>query len=117
MKSNTIVALNAADASADASYVWNTASVIQASLQCVVTGASTGTLKLQFSNDVTDPTSPNGTAPSNWTDISGASITVAAAGVTGLPKMDLAYGWIKVVWTKNNGSAGTISVNLRAVGV
>lgn len=117
MKSNVLQPLKAADASADQTAIIKAGQLIQCSLQCVVTGASTGTLKLQFSNDITDPTVPNGAAPTNWVDIPSASITVSAAGVTGLVKMDLAYNYLRVVWTHNNGSAGTISVNLFAVSI
>jgi hypothetical protein len=85
------------------------------SAQCVVTGSSTGTLKLQFSNDITDPTLQL-TAPTNWSDIPNAAVTVSGAGVFGIAKADLCYQFIRLVFIKNNGSAGTISANIKALG-
>lgn len=85
------------------------------SVQCVVTGASTGSLKLQFSNDIVDPTLQL-TAPTHWSDIPSAAVTISGPGVFGIAKTDLCYQFIRLVYVKNNGSAGTISANIKALG-
>lgn len=103
-------------AAVDASAYLPSQSLFQISLQAVVTGTSTGTLKLQYSNDIVNPTEPSGTTPTNWTDISGASVAVAGAGVVGIPKTDLCYEFVKVVFTHTSGEAGTLTVNVKAFG-
>lgn len=110
----------AADASAN-----QTSDPIQAqnlfngSVTGVVTGASTGALKIQVSNDIPNPVeSVPGVIPTitNWADLSGVTVTLSAAGVFIIPKFDICYEWIRLVYTKNNGSAGTISANLKTLG-
>lgn len=108
--------LAAADASVNqAGAALNTTNVFSISMQAVNTGSSTGALKLQFSNDIVNPSIP-AAAPTNWSDISGATVTVDSAAVFAIPKTDLCYEWVRVVYTKNNGSAGTISVNVKTLG-
>ena len=47
-----------------------------ASLQVVTTSTAAGTVKLQVSND-------EGTTPTNWNDLTGATVSVSGAGATG----------------------------------
>lgn len=81
-----------------------------ASAQIAVTGAGAGTLQMQASND--DP--QDGTAPQNWSNISGAAVTVTGAGAFLIPKTDLCYQYVRLVYT--NTGTGTISVILKALG-
>lgn len=116
MRASTIVLLNAVDASKDeASAAVPASQLFYISAQVVSTGASTGTLKLQFSNDIVNPQAPNGAAPTNWSDITGASVSVTAASVTAILKTEVCYAYIRAVYTHNNGSAGTVSANLQVM--
>lgn len=81
----------------------------------VMTGSSTGTLKLQYSNDIPNQV-VQGWAPTNWVDITGATVTMGAAETKGIQKTEICCAWIRPVWTKDNGSAGTISVNIQVMG-
>lgn len=75
------------------------------SLQAVVTGGATGTLKLMGSNEPTNPTS--------FTQITTA---VLAAGTTAMiPFTNISYQWITAAWTPTAG-AGTVTVYLNAQG-
>jgi len=85
------------------------------SVQAVITGTSTGTLKLQFSNDILDPTLTL-SAPTNWSDIPNATVVVAGAGVVAIPKTDLCYQTIRAVFIHTNGASGTITVNTKVIG-
>ena len=108
--------MSAVDASADAvSSAINAQSLFNCSIQTISTGASTGTLKVQVSNDIVDPSIPP-TAPTHWSDLSGATVTINAASVGLIPLQNLCYAWIRLVYTKNNGSAGTITANFKAFG-
>lgn len=87
------------------------------SVQVVTSGTATGTLKLQFSNDLClgqEGAVP--ITPTNWTDIPSASVTVSAAGAAGISKTELSYAYIRAVWTKDNGGTGTITVLINGMG-
>lgn len=80
--------------------------IMAGSVQVISTGA-VGTAKLQASNDKV--------APSNWTDISGATVSVTGSGSFLIPKMDLCYRWIQVVYT-NSSSTGNVTANFEGIG-
>jgi hypothetical protein len=113
MRQATVQAMVAADASVN--QIGNaipSPQIFYCSVQVVSIGASTGSVKLQFSNDV-----PNqGVQPANWIDIPGATISVPSASVVGIPKTELCYNFIRAVYTKNNGSAGSVSVSVQTMG-
>jgi hypothetical protein len=72
-------------------------------------GATTGTLKLQSSNDPGTPT--------HWNDIASATAAVAAGATTTTPLVaaQFQYRWIRAVFI-STGGAGTFSANLQAQG-
>lgn len=117
MRQSLIQTLAAADASID-----NNGTAIPAenlfscSVQAVITGTSTGTLKLQFSNDIVDPINPP-QAPAHWSDIPSASVSVSGAGTVLIAKTDLCYQFIRAVYSKNNGASGSITVNIKVLGM
>lgn len=82
-----------------------------ASAQIAVTGAGAGTLVLQASND--DSQAAN-FVPTNWSPIPSATVTVTGAGAFLIPKTDLCYQWVRLVYT--NTGTGTISVVFKALG-
>lgn len=81
------------------------------SAQITVTGAGAGTLKFQASND--HPVAANG-VPVNWSDIPSATIAVAGAGSYLIPKTELCYEWVRLVYT--NTGTGTMSIIFKALG-
>jgi hypothetical protein len=82
------------------------------SVQIAATGAAGGTLVLQASND--ESTSLIDFPPTNWSAIPSASVTVTGAGAFLIPKTDLCYQFVRVVYT--NSGSGTISVVFKALG-
>jgi hypothetical protein len=84
----------------------DTAQIIAGSVQVISTGA-VGTAKLQASNDKKNP--------SNWTDISGATVSVTGTGIFLIPKMDLCYRYIQLVYTNSSGT-GNITANFQGIG-
>lgn len=112
MRPSTVLAIENEDASDNniESDPIKTEFVVMASLQAVSTGTSTGTVKIQVSND------PITAVPTNWTDLSGATVNVTAASKVIIPKYDSCYNWTKIVYTKNNGDTGTLSVNFKSIG-
>ena len=84
------------------------------SAQAIATGAgAAGTLKLQASDDIAGADGNSG-SPSNWSDIPSATVSVSAAGAFLIPKTDLCYQWVRVVYT--NSGTGTINVRFKALG-
>ncbi len=84
------------------------------SAQIAATGSAAGTLKLQASNDVAGADGLPG-PPVNWNDIPLATVAVSGSGASLIPKTDLTYQWIRVVYT--NSGTGTISVRLKVWGI
>lgn len=114
MRPSNVVIFSAKDASVNQAYVPISAQFFtQCSVQGVVTGSSTGTIKVQVSNDP----SVDSSKVVNWSDLPSATATLSAAGTFLVPKTDLCFNWIQVIYTKNNGSAGTITANLHAWGI
>ena len=72
-------------------------------------GAAAGTLKIQGSNDPHSPT--------NWNDVPGMTIAVAAGATVTTPTTatPLCYQWVRVAFVSSAG-AGTITANLHANG-
>jgi len=79
--------------------------------------AAAGTLKMQASNDLgsSNGSFTNQFVPTVWVDIAGAAATSAAGASIIIPKFDICYQYIRLVWTKTGG-AGTYTVKLNMLG-
>lgn len=79
------------------------------SIVAIITGTPTGTLKLQASNDPetndTVPLSDN--PPVNWVDVANSSFSVSAAGNTMWNVTDVAYNYVRVIYTDSSGATST----------
>lgn len=91
--------------------------MVYVSVQVVFTDvAAAGTLKLQASNDVKDTSNPGKQfVPTNWNDITGASVVVAAGATSLIPQLLVSYRWIRAVWTRTGG-AGTFTASIKSSG-
>lgn len=72
------------------------------------------TVKMQASNDIpsTSPSGlPNQFVPTNWTDVSGATVTITTNGTLLIPKTEICYRWVRFVVTFTSGT-GNVSVNV-----
>lgn len=112
--------INAGDASADITgQTIDAAFVLYASAQAKVTGTSTGTLKLQFSNDPPTGLLRDATGnliPVNWSDVPSATVAVAGAGLYVIPKTDICYRWIRSLFVHTNAASGTLTSNINTIG-
>lgn len=80
-------------------------------------GSAAGTLKVQISNDA-PPFSglqPEQFVPTNWVDLASATVSVASGGTVVIPKTDISYQYMRLVWTRSAGS-GTFLVNTNVQG-
>lgn len=80
------------------------AHLVAYSIQAVFTGSPVGVLKLQCSNDITDPGSRTPFVPTNWTDIAGSSQSVSAAGDHAWNVLTAGYRFVRAVWTPSSGT-------------
>ena len=73
--------------------------------------AATGTVKIQCSNDSAGPSGYRNTfVPTNWSDIPNATSTIAAGVGPAIVIPNMAFGYIRAVFTGSGGST-TIIVN------
>ncbi len=84
-------------------------------IQCVFTGTPVGTMKLQASCDVVQPTPNSVPAATNWTDVADTSVDVSAAGTILYNLIYIGYDQVRVVYTRTSGS-GTLNVRAVAKG-
>lgn len=110
--------LNAVDASVSQNSAHGLlASAFGYSLQAVITGTATGTLKLQGSNDPVPDASflvPTFTV-SNWTDILDSTQSVTGAGTLLYNVEGVFYNWVRAVYTASSGT-GTITIIFNSKG-
>lgn len=115
MRSNSSAYLSAMDASInEASLAIPIQQVFSISAQVIVTGSSTGSLQLQVSNDTADlctTDSKGNLVPVNWSNL-GTAVIVTTAGVTLIGQTYVCNQFMRAVWTHNNGSAGTLTVQV-----
>lgn len=81
------------------------------SIQAVFTGTPNGSFKLQGSNDEgANSNNIENVSITNWSDISGSSTNVSAAGNLILNQENVGYRWVRLVWTdSSSGSPSTIT--------
>lgn len=112
MRSLNEPVLNGADASVNQnSVIVDSKNLHLASVHVSMTGTAAGTVKLQASND--EPTT--GLAPSNFVDITGATVSVSAGGQFLIPKLDVCYNYIRAVYTATSGT-GTVTAKIHMIG-
>lgn len=115
MKPNSSPYLNSVDASINqASPAIPIQQVFSISAQVIVTGSSTGSLQFQVSNDTADlctTDSKGNLVPTNWSNL-GTAVTVGSAGITLIGQTYVCNQFMRAVWTHNNGSAGTLTVQV-----
>lgn len=117
MKQALILALNAADAT----LTLNSPAILcdqlfQISVQGVFSGNSAGAMKLQFSNDIVNPRNPLA-APTHWNDVPSATVSITTAGSYAIPKTEICYQFVRVVFTPSGSTPGTATVTCKVNGI
>jgi hypothetical protein len=78
-------------------------------IQYVITGSPVGSIKLQGSNDPVPDAIYTAPVPANWTDISGTTTAISAAGDGVFNANGVYYNWVRLVYTKTSGT-GALTV-------
>lgn len=90
--------------------------VINASVQLVFTGTPAGNFKLQVSNDLGSIHSASEAQQyvgvSNWTDVADSTQTISAAGNISYELQNVAFEWVRVVWTATGAGSGTPTLTI-----
>lgn len=73
------------------------------SIQLVYTGSPNGAFVLEGSNDASFDNQKN-TPPTNWTELSGTTATIIAAGSYIYNYSLVPFNWVRVKWTFSSGS-------------
>lgn len=118
MRPSNILALDAVAVSSTTAYpsaAIECQQLLAVSAHCVSTSTATGAFKLQASNDPKTNLATNN-VPTNWFDIPSATTNVTAASSTGIPKTELCYEWIRVVYT-NATNSGAVTIRLKFLGL
>lgn len=103
---NSITSATTTSDPIDASYL------LYASIQVKAAGSNPqGSLKVQVSNDKVAP----GVSPSNFTDLTGATVSFTNNGAYLIPKFDCCYQFIRFVYT-HTSSSGTITATMKGIG-
>lgn len=87
-------------------------SIFMYSIAAIITGVPTGAVRLQASNDPeTDDTTPlSNHPPVNWVDIADSTFAVSSAGETMWNVRDVAYNYVRVVYTDTSGGTSTATM-------
>lgn len=81
------------------------------SINAIVTGTPTGTIKLQASNDPITSMTPI-VAPSNWVDIADSSFNLTAEGQTMWNVNFCGYNFVRVVYIDGSGGSSTATMDI-----
>lgn len=90
------------------------------SIQIVFTGTPVGAFKLQASDDAGSANGglfPQDTSVSNWTDITGSSQAISAAGNIMWNIQNAGYNFIRVSYTASSGTGSLASARANVKGV
>lgn len=79
------------------------------SVQAVSTGTSTGTVKMQMSNDMPLNGDMTPFTPTHWSDIASQTTSLTVAGSYLISKFDLCYQWVRPVFTFTGNGTQTIT--------
>ena len=110
MRQASVQILSAASDSSETGLAFNVAQAVSATFQTVGTNADeAGTLKIQGSNDVIT----NGAAPTNWSDITDATSTIASGAGPMIVIATMSYVYVRAVFTRSGGGASNKLINVQ----
>jgi hypothetical protein len=110
---NCIIMNNLSAASNQTSTVQWTDTIVRVSFQVVNSGTSTGTLQLQASDDQAIGLPANQFTPTNWFNV-GGTVSVTGAGVFVVTQQEVAYEYLKLVFTSSVPGTGTLLARMKS---
>jgi hypothetical protein len=76
-----------------------------------------GSVKIQASNDPPEGQPANAFTPTNWIDIPNASANITAGAPALIVIPNMAFRWIRAVFTETTPGSTTVSCNMNALSV
>lgn len=92
-------------AAVDASYMFKLSGVVKSDHS-----SANGTMQWQVSNDP-----PTAIAPTNFVNL-GSSVAISGAGQSLMAQQDIAYRWVRAVYTDSSGGSATAVITLNLFG-
>lgn len=74
---------------------------------------ATGTLKVQISNDLV----LNNAAPTNWADLPNATSAISSGVGPAIMLNNMAYAYLRVVYTRSSGGTTTLKARLNYLSI
>jgi len=94
--------------------------IAQYAVQLAFTGSPNGSFKLQASNDKGRINSATNVVQVSdlavWTDITGSTALVTAAGDIMWDAENIGYNWVRIIWTATSGSGSLTSARVYVKG-
>ncbi len=90
------------------------------SIQLVFTGTPNGAFSLQASDDAGTPdggTTPQASNVTHWTDVTGSSQSISAAGNLMYQVQNAGYNWVRVIYTASSSTGTLTSARINIKGV
>jgi len=119
MRNVNCIVLSAPDTASASGSAIDANQLVSASFQAVFADTSVaGTLQIQASNDIYNDryNFPEGKfQPTNWTNVPSGSATVTAGASALILLPQIAYRWLRVVFTESTPGTSTIQVNMNAL--
>jgi len=79
-------------------------------------GALSGSVKIQASNDISTGFPVQNFVPTNWVDVTNATVNVSGNGTVLLAPFAISYQYVRVVFTRSAGTGGTLTAAFSAGG-
>lgn len=98
-------------------YTINCEQMVIASFNIICTGAPSGKFQVQYSNDIVQIVNGAQTIVTNWTTDASLDTAVAAAGSYLIKIPDIAFRFVKLIYTKTSGTGAVTVANYIAKGV
>ena len=112
MRNAQIQILNAADTASQTGGAYWVGQTIAASFAPVFGDTTAaGTLKIQCSNDIPVGSQPSW-VPTNWCDIPNATSTITAGVGPAILIPNMAFAYVRAVYTRTSGGSTTVVVNM-----
>lgn len=114
---NTTI-LSASDTASHNGSAVDTGQLVSASFTAVFGDVSAaGTVKIQASNDIDNINYISGFSPTNWVDVPNAAATITSGSSAVITIGNMAYKWVRAVYTRASGGSTTVTVTMNGLGI
>lgn len=118
MRNAQVLILNGADTANATGSAIDVGQAVSASFVPVLGDlTANGTLKIQVSNDLVSNGQRNTFVPTNWSDIPNATSAIASGVGPAIVIGNMAFSYIRAVYTRSSGGSTTIQVLMNVLSI